>query len=135
MGGMESTQIVTVVTTPRLAETRRFYVDLLGFEVTFEHPAYLGLRAGAAGAPEIGFMRPDDDAPEAFQGAGLWLSVVVADADAECARLRRAGVAIRDDLADMPWGCRRFTVVDPSGVVVMVNHPIPVAVDYQDCVQ
>lgn len=132
---MNSTQIVPIVSTSRMAETRHFYQELLGCQVSFDHTHYLGIRAGAAGAAELGFMLPDADEPAEFAGQGLWFGFAVADADAECARLQKLGVAIKEPLADMPWGCRRFTVVDPNGVVVMINHPIPAAVEFADCIR
>ncbi len=127
---MNSTQIVPIFATNRMAATRHFWIDQLGCQLSFDHPAYLGVRTGAAGAPELGFMLPDADAPEPFAGAGAWLQLRVADADAECARLRRAGLTIRDQLADMPWGSRRFTVVDPNGIVVSIHHPIPMTPEF-----
>lgn len=127
---MHSTQIVPIFTTDRMAATRRFWIEQLGCAVSFDHPAYLGVRVGAAEAPELGFMLPDHEAPEPFAGAGAWLSLRVADADAECARLRRSGVPIRDEPADMPWGSRRFTVVDPNGIVVAIQHPIPMTPEF-----
>jgi catechol 2,3-dioxygenase-like lactoylglutathione lyase family enzyme len=132
---MHGKHIVPIVTTDRLRETRAFYVDLLGFELSFDHDAYLGVRAGPKGAPELGFMRPDVDAPVAFAGNGLTLGITVADADAECARLRRLGVPILQEPADQPWGARAFAVADPNGVTLYVSHPIPAAVEFAACVR
>ena len=56
---MKSPSILPILTTDRRPETRRFCVDLLGFELCYEHPFYLGVRAGSPGAPELGFMKPD----------------------------------------------------------------------------
>lgn len=132
---MHSDQIVPVVTTTLLPEVRAFYVDVLGLQLSFEHDRYLGVRAGAAGAPELGFMLPDADCPDTFAGKGITFSLRVADADAECERLRELGVTIVVPPTDMAWGSRAFLVVDPCGVMVLIGHPIPIAVDAQACLR
>jgi predicted enzyme related to lactoylglutathione lyase len=132
---MHSDQIVPIVTTDRLAALRQFYVDLLGLQVSFDNARYLGVRAGAKGSPEIGFMHPDADCPDSFGGKGLTLAIQVANADRECARLRDAGATIAMPLTDMPWGARTFMVQDPIGISVFISHPIPAAVEYQACMK
>ncbi|HEX5053617.1 MAG TPA: VOC family protein [Planctomycetota bacterium] len=132
---MQSQNIVPIVTTSRLRETRAFYVDLLGFEVSFEHDHYLGVRAGPAGSAELGFMRPDADAPGTFGGLGMTFGIRVADADLECERLRTAGARIVQEPADMPWGARAFATVDPNGVALYVSHPIPATPEFAACVR
>ena len=132
---MHSDQIVPIVTTARMQQTRAFYVDLLGLQLSFDHDHYLGVRAGDRGAPELGFMLPDACAPDPFAGKGFTLSFRVADADRECARLRAAGVPIVQEPADMPWGARAFVVTDPNGVAIYVSHPIPAAVEFAACVR
>jgi len=134
---MHSDHIVPIVTTPRLQQTRAFYVDLLGWQLTFDHSHYLGVRAGPKGstAAELGFMLPDADSPQPFPGQGITFSIRVADADAECARLRARGVPIVQEPADMPWGARAFVIADPNGVVLYVAHPIPAAVEFAACVR
>lgn len=127
---MQTKTIVPIVTTSRLRETRAFYQDQLGFELGYDHPNYLGVRAGPAGAPELGFMLPDADAPHAFAGQGLAFVISVADADRECARLRALGVPILQEPADQPWGARSFVIADPNGVAILVSHPIPAAVEF-----
>ncbi|MBK8980100.1 MAG: VOC family protein [Planctomycetes bacterium] len=132
---MRSTRISPIVTTDRMRETRAFWVERLGFAVSFDHQQYLGVRAGDDGAPELGFMQTDADAPEPFGGAGVSVSIAVADADAECERLRRAGVTIHREPSDQPWGARSFMVVDPNGVTVFIAHRIEAAPEFAACVR
>lgn len=132
---MNSTRIVPIVTTADLPATRAFYVDLLGFEVCFDHGAYLGVRAGGKGSPELGFMVPDDEAPEVFTGGGVCLAISVADADREHARLVAAGAEIVQPPTDRPWGARSFVLRDPNGVALYVSHPIPMAVEFESHVR
>jgi predicted enzyme related to lactoylglutathione lyase len=123
--------IVPIVTTKLMRETRAFYVDLLGMQLSYEHEHYLGVRAGATGSPELGFMLPDPDAPDVFNGKGITFAFRVENADKEHARLKRAGAAILREPKDEPWGARAFIVRDPNGVTLYVSHPIPAAVEFQ----
>lgn len=127
---MTLSSIVPIVTTDRLRETRAFYVDVLGFQLSFDHDQYLGVRTGAPGSAELGFMLPDADAPHRFEGRGLTFALRVADADHECERLRRLGVAILAEPADQPWGGRSFVVADPNGVAVVISHAIAPAAEF-----
>ena len=54
--------------TDKPAETRAFWVETLGLRIAFDHAAYLGLRVGPSGAPEIGFITADDERPEPVAG-------------------------------------------------------------------
>jgi predicted enzyme related to lactoylglutathione lyase len=132
---MNTKNIVPIVTTAKMRETRTFYVDLLGFQLSYEHDHYLGVRAGKKGSPELGFMRQDADAPDTFAGKGITFAIEIADVDAECARLRRLGVPILQQPTDQPWGARTVLIQDPNGVAIYLSHPIPAAVEFAACVR
>lgn len=132
---MQAKTIVPIVSTAKMAETRAFYVEKLGLQLSFEHPHYLGVRTGDEGAAEIGFMLPDTDWPDEFGGKGISFGIGVENADTECDRLRQAGVTILSDPADMPWGARAFSITDPNGVVLLISHPIPADVEFAACVK
>lgn len=132
---MQIQSIVPVITTHKLAETRAFYVKHLGFEVSFDHEHYVGLRAGPKGAPELGFMKAGSPHDGHFDGSGVTFSFRVPDADAVHARLAKAGVTIVESLQDHPWGARGFMTRDPNGVMLMISHPIPVAMEFQASVR
>jgi len=125
--------IVPCVTTNRMRETRAFWIDKLGFELSYEHEHYLGVRGGPKGSPDIGFMLADKEAPEVFSGGGLTLCLKVDCADTEYERLRKSGVAIVMPPTDYPWGMRAFTVKDPNGVLVTITHTIAAAVEFEAC--
>jgi len=129
---MQTQLIVPCVTTSRMRETRAFWIDKLGFQLSYDHTHYLGVRGGPKGACELGFMPPDQNAPASFSG-GLTLCLQVSDADREHERLRKAGVAIVAPPTDFPWGMRAFSVKDPNGVVVSIGHPIAAAVEFEAC--
>lgn len=122
--------IVPIVTTDRLRETRAFYTGVLGFQLSFDHDHYLGVRAGDKGSAELGFMLPDADAPHRFEGRGLTFALSVENADRECARLKKLGLPILAGLADQPWGARSFIVADPNGVAIVISHPIAPAAEF-----
>lgn len=130
---MNTQTIVPCVTTARMRETRAFWIDKLGFELSYDHTHYLGVRGGPKGACEIGFLLPDADAPVSFSGGGLTLCLTVESADREHTRLAKAGVAIVAPPTDFPWGMRAFSVKDPNGVVVSIAHPIAAAVEFEAC--
>src|SRR5690349_1896250 len=120
---MSIQSIVPIITTEKIRETREFYVGKLGFQVSFDHDHYIGLRAGAAGSPELGFMRPDPDSPKTF-GGGTTFAIRVENADRECARLTKLGATIVQPPTDQPWGARAFVALDPNGVALYFSHPI-----------
>jgi catechol 2,3-dioxygenase-like lactoylglutathione lyase family enzyme len=91
-----------------LAESRRFYVDLLGLEVLVDEPGYL--RVGNADGWHLGM---EEDEPVGADG--IELVIRVPDVDATHARLADAGVAFDGPPADMPWGARHAWLRDPSG--------------------
>jgi catechol 2,3-dioxygenase-like lactoylglutathione lyase family enzyme len=130
---MQTQAIVPCLTTSRMRETRAFWIDKLGFELAYDHTHYLGVRGGPKGACELGFMLPDQEAPQSFSGDGLTLCLEVEDADRECARLWDAGVAIVSPPTDFPWGMRAFSVKDPNGIVVSIAHTIAAAVEFEAC--
>lgn len=124
---MRLSDLYPIVMTDRLADCRRFWVDLLGFEVVFE--ASWILVVGSAGNRRlVAFMTPDHPSTppgrERFAEAGLLLTLETDDVDAEHARLAGLGVEIRHGPADEPWGQRRFLMRDPAGVWVDVVRQI-----------
>jgi uncharacterized glyoxalase superfamily protein PhnB len=44
----------------------------------------------------------------------VWLTTIQ-DLEQVVTRIKQAGVTLEQDLAEMPWGGRAFTVVDPDG--------------------
>lgn len=112
--------------TSKLAETRDFYVERLGFKAVFDAPMYVHL-VREQGGEQIGLMTfcEASEQPEfetQVNGAGLWLSLEVEDIDAEYERLLSEGVAFREQPKDQLWGERTAVVVDPNGVLVYLGQ-------------
>lgn len=123
-----------VVVTDQLVQCRDFYTRQLGFRVVFEASWFVYLESAGDRPYGIAFMHPDHPSrppgPEPFGGKGVLVTLQVADAAAEFARLSQAGVAIAYPIKDEPWGQRRFGLIDPAGVWVDVVEQISPAPDY-----
>ena len=131
---MQPDKLIPLISTHELAEVRRFYTEVLGFRVVFEHPEYLGLKAEGEAGPELSFMPPCPGRPVA-NGQGLTCSFEVRDVEREHQRLRDAGVPIVQPLRDNPWGDRSFVVLDPLGISLYVYTPTAPRPEFAACVK
>jgi catechol 2,3-dioxygenase-like lactoylglutathione lyase family enzyme len=115
------------IVTEKLAETKKFYAELLNFGVSFENDFYL-LKHTPDQTAEISFLLPNHESQQplfqpAFAGAGVYLTIEVADVDKLYDELKDKGVDIKIELRDEPWGDRHFAIVDPNGVGIdIVTH-------------
>lgn len=115
---MNVSKMAMLVNTDKLDQVRAFYIEHLGFRVTFDGAGYLGLTSEGEGA-EIGFMVPNPEQHSMpYGGDGVTLCLEVKSPDAEHDRLVSKGIEIGMPLDDYPWGDRAFTIVDPTGVHV-----------------
>ena len=124
MSGMQA--FYPVLQTDRLAESRAFYTELLGFEIAFDSDWYVSLRLGDF---QLALMETGHESvPAAGRGrtTALILNLEVDNARAEHERLiEKAGLAVELPLRDEPWGQRHFITRDPNGVLLDVIEPIP----------
>ena len=123
-----------IIVTDKLSACRDFYVRWFGFQVAFEASWFVYLVSNSDHPYSLAFMASDHPSqppgPETFSGNGLLLTLQVADAAAEFARLEQAGLAIEHALRDEPWGQRRFGIRDPAGIWVDVVEQIDPAPGY-----
>ena len=121
---MNVTRLLPNICTDRMAETRDFYLALLGFVVGFEHAGwYTQLSSPTNPQLQIGIVRRDHEfTPRAFQkrAQGVIISVQVEDVDAAHATAVKLGFQIADDLRDEAFGMRHFMVSDPNGLLVNI---------------
>ncbi|WP_097133792.1 VOC family protein [Pedobacter xixiisoli] len=108
------------VVTEKLAETKKFYTEVLNFGVTFENEFYLLLHTPNKTA-EISFLLPNHPSQQSlfhapFNGHGMYLTIEVDDVDALYQNLKKKGVNIKIDLRNEPWGDRHFAIQDPNGI-------------------
>lgn len=108
------------IITEKLAETKKFYTEVLDFGVTFENEFYLLLHTPNKSS-EISFLLPNHPSQQSlfqkpFKGEGMYLTIEVDDVYALYQTLKKKGVAIKIDIRNEPWGDRHFAIQDPNGV-------------------
>ena len=108
------------ILTAKLAESKAFYTNNLGFGVTFENEFYLLLHTPNRKA-EISFLLPAHPSQQPFfhkpfQGQGMYLTIEVDNVDKIYNDLKKKGVAIKIDMRNEPWGDRHFAIEDPNGI-------------------
>jgi catechol 2,3-dioxygenase-like lactoylglutathione lyase family enzyme len=104
------------IRTERPAETRDFFVELLGFEVAMDLGWVLTLVSSTNPSVQVNVIGNDDPSAPG-------ISVGVPDVDAVHARAVEQGLEIVYPLRDEDWGVRRFMLREPSGTVVnVVSH-------------
>jgi catechol 2,3-dioxygenase-like lactoylglutathione lyase family enzyme len=113
-----------LITVKNMQASRDFYVKHFGFAVIFEASWVVMLGSAETGDIALGLMAPghptNPPGPETFDGHGMIVTVQVRSAAKAAAVLKQQGVEIFYDVHDEPWGQRRFTLRDPSGVIVDV---------------
>jgi catechol 2,3-dioxygenase-like lactoylglutathione lyase family enzyme len=123
---MNEKSLIPLVVTDKLAETKAFYTDKLGFSVTIDMDDYLQIRCGGEDGPELAFFRTGPllgvGRAERFEGRGLVISIPTPDADAMHALVSERGVSPISAPSDKPWRWRSFSLTDPSGVVLDFFH-------------
>lgn len=118
------------IVTEKIAETKAFYTNVLGFGVTFENQFYLLMHTPDKEA-EISFLLPNHPSQQPlfhkpFQGQGMYLTLEVDDVDLLYNELKRQDVEIRIDIRDEPWGDRHFAIQDPNGISIdIVKYAAP----------
>ena len=110
---------IPILPTEDLAAAKGFYVDGLGFRVTFE--ASEDGRTGLLGL-QRGTIRLTLDSPMKGHGRNACVALEVDDADAYYGEWS-AKVAVLRAPQDEPWGARTFDLLDPSGNTVFVMGP------------
>ena len=117
---MSIERIIPEVRSSDLAATRAFYCDLLGLVVGMEDGTFLMLNSTANRSAQLTI----NDNGHAGLPPGFAVDV---GASVQVAAIYRAvverGLPIVEPLSDKPWGIRRFSTLDPSGVrVTVLSH-------------
>jgi uncharacterized glyoxalase superfamily protein PhnB len=101
------------ISSERPAETRDFFVDLLGFDVAMDIGWVMTVASPSEPSAQVNIISNDDPAAPG-------ISVEVEDVDAVHARAVERGLEIAYPLRDEEWGVRRFMLREPSGTMVNV---------------
>jgi catechol 2,3-dioxygenase-like lactoylglutathione lyase family enzyme len=118
------------IITSKLAETKAFYINTLGFGITFENEFYLLLHTPKHEA-ELSFLLPEHPSQQAlfqqpFAGQGMYLTIEVEDVDQLYYVLKKKGTEIKIEIRDEPWGDRHFAIQDPNGIGIdVVQYAAP----------
>lgn len=110
----------TGIITSKLAESKAFYQEILGFGVTFENEFYL-LMHTPNGQAQFSFLLPEHPSQrpifqKPFDGKGVYITIEVDDVDMIYSEIKAKDVPIEIDIRDEPWGDRHFAIVDPNGI-------------------
>lgn len=116
---MSEERAVPILPADDLAVARQFYVDALGFDVTFEATSdgktgLLGLRRGS--------LYLTLDCPMAGHGREACVSLLVDSADRYYEEWRQRTRVLRPP-RDEEWGARTFDLTDPFGNTIFVIGP------------
>jgi len=108
-----------------LQKSMAFYVDALGFSVDerWENEGELRGVMLRAGRCRIGLSQ-DDFAKGRDRAKGLGMSIwltTVQDLEKVVARIKKNGIVLEQELAEMPWGGRAFSLVDPDGFKLTIT--------------
>ena len=117
---MEVSRAVPNIRSDRPAETRDFFVKVLGFRVVMDLGWVVTVASESTPAAQVNIIGNDDPAAPG-------ISVEVSDVDAAHAVAVEQGLEIAYPLRDEDWGVRRFMLREPSGTVVNVlaHRPNP----------
>ncbi len=105
-----------------LDASRRYYIDLLGFEETLQADGWSFLRRGACQL-RLGHC-PDARPMSACQDHSWFAYLQVDDAAALYREYLARQVAIWHALEDKPWGMREFALVTPDGHRIVFGQAI-----------
>jgi catechol 2,3-dioxygenase-like lactoylglutathione lyase family enzyme len=113
---MTAIRAVPNIKSDRPAETRDFFVDLLGFEVAMDIGWVATVVSPTNRSAQVNIIGNADMAAPG-------ISVEVPDVDAVHAKAVERGLEIAYSLRDEEWGVRRFMLREPSGTLVnVVSH-------------
>ena len=113
---MTVSRAVPNIRTERPAETRDFFVGLLGFEVAMDLGWVVTVSSPDNPSAQVNIIGNDDPSAPG-------ISVGVDDVDAVHAKAVELGLEIAYPIRDEEWGVRRFMLREPSGAIVnVVSH-------------
>jgi catechol 2,3-dioxygenase-like lactoylglutathione lyase family enzyme len=123
---MSFSRILTNICSDRLAESRDFYVTLLGFEVSYESDWYIQLRNPSDKELEFGIiLRTHALVPREYQTAptGMYITFVVPEVDLTYEKAVNMGLCIVQEPRNEFYGQRRFLILDPNGCLLDICSP------------
>ena len=117
---MHMERAIPILPTDDLSAAKAFYVDGLGFRVTFEASA--DGRTGLLGL-QRGTIELTLDCPMDGHGRSACVSLHVADTDAYYREWSAKVTPLRSPKNE-EWGARTFDLLDPSGNTLFIIGPV-----------
>lgn len=112
---MSIRRVVPNIQSERFDESRQFYTEFLGFQTAMDMGWVVTFASPDNPTAQVTLLgNPGTDAPHPH------LSIEVTDAAVLHAKAVSRGLSVVYPLTDEPWGVRRFSVIDPNGVVINV---------------
>jgi len=114
------------ICSDRLAQSRDFYVELLGFQVQYDSDWYVQLVCEDSPNVVIGIIQRDHElVPQTYRKnpTGMYVTFVVDDVDASYRNAKSMGLTIVQQPRNEFYGQRRFLTVDPNGCLIDICSP------------
>jgi catechol 2,3-dioxygenase-like lactoylglutathione lyase family enzyme len=112
---MNIRRVVPDITCKRIRESRKFYTEVLGFDVAMDMDWVVTLTSPNNPTAQITLVQETGSAAPQPN-----MTIEVDDVDALNAKAVGLGLQVVYPLTDEPWGVRRFFVTDPNGVIINV---------------
>ncbi|MBD2189967.1 VOC family protein [Pseudanabaena mucicola] len=123
---MSFSRILTNICSDRLVESRDFYVNLLGCDVSYDSDWYVQLRSPSNEELEFGIiLRSHHLVPQEYQAdpSGMYVTFEVPEVDLVYEKAISMGLRIVQELRNEFYGQRRFLTVDPNGCLIDICSP------------
>ncbi|MBW4471551.1 MAG: VOC family protein [Stenomitos rutilans HA7619-LM2] len=130
--------VYAVYITRKMEETKAFYEKWFGFTTLFNSSWFLILASPGEHPQTLAFLNevwPHSPKPPrfpAYNQSGSYLTIQVSDVDPLYHSLKTEGLSIHYELTNEPWGQRRFSVIDPSGIFIDIVQDIDPQPGYWD---
>jgi len=119
-------RILTNICSDDLQKSKKFYIDLLGFDVKFDSDWYVQLCSPDNSEIEYGIVKRDHElVPREYQNKpnGMYVTFVVPDVDVTYKKALEMGIPILQEPRNEFYGQRRFLSQDPDGCLIDVCSP------------
>src|SRR4030095_13866283 len=111
---MNIRRVVPDITCKRIEESRKFYTEVLGFDVAMDMDWVVTLTSPSNPTAQITLVHEIRSEPQPN------MTIEVDNVEAVHAKAVGLGLKVVYRLTDEPWGGRRFFVTDPDGVFINV---------------
>jgi catechol 2,3-dioxygenase-like lactoylglutathione lyase family enzyme len=124
-----------VICTDKVTESRDFYVQHFGFELTFESDWYVSLKLPQQPYSELAILdyrhetMPVDHRSKT---QGIVLNFEVDDVDQVFAQMKEAGLPIVRPIRDETFGQRHFITTDPNNILIDIITNIAPSSEFAD---